>query len=503
MKHNLDQLFKTNLNQEVAPPEIIWSNIERELLKKKSRKIVPLWQKIAAIAAILLIGFVIGNDYWAQKNTTIQQNNNQVVDKNLKNRQTKNPSDNYNAYLDSDKKVATIDDKIQISGPNKQVNNNVSNDSILKTQILLSQKNNINKPLQFNKIKSRLAQIISSKKLKLSKKQSDNLVLNTNNSLVTALSDSVKSQAVAILQTTNSSNPNNQTTSNQNKTSDFAYNSTIKKDSVVIKPNALEILLTSKNIKKPSEKSTKKWQIVPNLAPLYFNSTTSNSPIDPKLNNNDKTFDNNISFGIGVNYAINKKISVRTGINKFSVGYNTNQIGYYNTNLPTTSANSTQAATHSDDVLVSSTYNTVLLASPNSDLQTNSAGLSGNSTFEIKEGTLTQNTSYIEMPLEISYNIINKKVAVNIIAGMSSLFLINNQTTIKTNNTVLDFGQSNNLSQIHYSTNIGFGFNYKFAKLFKINIEPILKYQINTFDNNVGDYKPYFIGVYSGISYQF
>ncbi|WP_126552811.1 hypothetical protein [Flavobacterium sp. GSP27] len=59
------------------------------------------------------------------------------------------------------------------------------------------------------------------------------------------------------------------------------------------------------------------------------------------------------------------------------------------------------------------------------------------------------------------------------------------------------------LKQIHFSTNVSTGFKYRIVKSFQINFEPMVKYQINTFSNNSGDFKPLFIGLYSGISYSF
>ena len=54
-----------------------------------------------------------------------------------------------------------------------------------------------------------------------------------------------------------------------------------------------------------------------------------------------------------------------------------------------------------------------------------------------------------------------------------------------------------------YSANLGLGLNYNVSKKVKVNLEPMFKYQINTFNNSAGDFKPYFIGVYTGLSYKF
>ena len=62
---------------------------------------------------------------------------------------------------------------------------------------------------------------------------------------------------------------------------------------------------------------------------------------------------------------------------------------------------------------------------------------------------------------------------------------------------------SNNLNNIHFSTNLGIGLKYSFMKSFEFNLEPTVKYQLNTYSSDSGDFKPYFLGVYSGVSYKF
>ena len=66
-----------------------------------------------------------------------------------------------------------------------------------------------------------------------------------------------------------------------------------------------------------------------------------------------------------------------------------------------------------------------------------------------------------------------------------------------------DLGKATNLSTIHFSTNFGVGFKYKVFKAFEAKLEPTFKYQISTFSNDVGGFKPYFIGLYSGVNYSF
>ena len=57
MKPNkkIDRLFQEKLKDlEVSPPDIVWENIEAHLDKKRGKRLIPLWWRMAGAAAILL-----------------------------------------------------------------------------------------------------------------------------------------------------------------------------------------------------------------------------------------------------------------------------------------------------------------------------------------------------------------------------------------------------------------------------------------------------------------
>ena len=90
-----------------------------------------------------------------------------------------------------------------------------------------------------------------------------------------------------------------------------------------------------------------------------------------------------------------------------------------------------------------------------------------------------------------------------LIALTCTLFLNSNSVSLVSNGTEMEIGKANNLNNIHFSSNVGLGFKYAFWKSFQANFQPMFKYQINTFSNDSGNFKPYFIGIYSGFSFKF
>jgi len=236
-----------------------------------------------------------------------------------------------------------------------------------------------------------------------------------------------------------------------------------------------------------------RWGISPNVAPVYFNTLGKGSSIDAQFNNNAKSGEVNMSYGITGSYAINDKLVVRAGINKLNLGYNTNDVLALETtgrgpnsallsNIKTDNNNPDMSFVSAESVVLSRASNVVDF----NDV-----------------GSINQRIGYIEIPIELQYSLLNKRFGVNIIGGFSSFFLNDNELTssINGNNTII--GEANNVNDVSYSANFGLGLNYKFAKNFDFNLEPILKYQINTFSNATGDFKPYFIGFYTGFSFKF
>jgi hypothetical protein len=116
---------------------------------------------------------------------------------------------------------------------------------------------------------------------------------------------------------------------------------------------------------------------------------------------------------------------------------------------------------------------------------------------------MVQQLGYIEVPLELNYAVVDKRFGVDLIGGVSSLFLVDNAVLLESNDLVTEVGEANNINSMNFSANVGMGLNYKFSPKIQINVEPVFKYQLNTFSNVSGSFRPYSIGVYSGFSFRF
>src|SRR5690606_15797198 len=92
-----------------------------------------------------------------------------------------------------------------------------------------------------------------------------------------------------------------------------------------------EAIELAKNNDEEEKENKNKWSVTPNAAPVFFNSLGKGSSIDPQFNNNSKSSETNLSYGVSASYAVNNRISVRSGINKVNLGYNTNNVVAFQT----------------------------------------------------------------------------------------------------------------------------------------------------------------------------
>lgn len=544
---NIERLFQEKFKDfEALPPEDSWDFIADRLHKKKKKRIIPIWFQLSGVAAsILLVGGLIWN-FTAQneteqlpvfENTIVngkETNNNEI------NSKTKFSTDESLVYdskeknneknsLESDQQNNNKSKIYKENLLNKQnkINSGKTNTIITYNELEKNtdsnykrkkKSNNNFKQERFAKENSEIVVVSNTKKStakRKSKYKSNKSNVGFENEISTDLivaDKSSKEQQImkndidAFFEesTTNKTlvTNNDSISSETNNTNVLASTEIISKDSTLIaevlkETNPLEELLKEKEVgKNEDEKEEKrsKWAISTNASPVYFNSLAEGSSIDEQFNSNSKNYTTTLSIGLAGSYAINDKLSLKTGVNSINLSYNTNDVVFESrmreveNNIPTISRNA-----NASNMIFSSKNGTVNEIS--GDVE--------NVIIDNNIGALKQNISYIEVPLELSYKLIDKKFGVEIIGGMSTLFLNQNNIFLMANGLEMEVGRANNLNNIHFSSNVGLGFKYSFWKSFNANFQPMFKYQINTFNQNSSNFKPYFIGLYSGISFSF
>lgn len=465
-KKNIDRFFQERFKDfELPPNEKVWKNIQTELKKeKKERKVIPFWIKFPGIAAAFLLGLFALNSLL---NNNPDTQNGIVVSPEI----LKNSSESTDSIIE--KKSNTLEIKKELP----VVENIIKTEQKDGKEFTSTNQSEIHS----NKKKTQTNAVVSLQKNHPSLKQ------ETTN--ITEISTKV-----FIAETNNTSNQTleKERLNETENTKIAAIDSKKQLLNSAESPNELEEILKNKKVKDKEVvvlSSKNKWQITPNVAAVYLNSNSGGSSIDPQFSENQKTTDNSLSFGVGVNYAVSKKVTLRSGINKLSLGYNTNNV-VYSTGL-------------ANNNLANINYTSTALIEIKNGSNLNMLSLFEINLQKTNTGAINQKMGYYEVPLEVSYAVLDKKFGINLIGGVSTLFLNQNKISLVSSETNITLGEARNLNQINFSTNVGVGFQYQIVKSFKINFEPMLKYQMNTFSSNSGNFKPIFVGLYSGISYSF
>ncbi|RLJ63221.1 hypothetical protein CLV86_1757 [Lacinutrix venerupis] len=525
-KKQIDRLFQEKFKDfEAKPSNKVWENIQSKInhQPEKTKTVFPLWLRLSAIAAILLLLFSVGNFIFSNQNTktnTTIVNTNSQKDNTLTNTKNSSVKNNDNSLQKNiNKENKTITNPVAASSKDKIETNNSeinSSSNSLNPKNSLNRKNLGNKNL-YNVAKSATSKndfINQNKPLKSTNNNLTNKAITNNNSIVNSTLNETKTNQNATVLNGNTSNKTinsnkidinskdiiqDNVATNANVTS--TKSETEKEEEKLMEldsansSNAIEEAIAKIEDLDEKEEKINRWTVNANAAPVYYNTLGKGSHIHDQFIDNPKNGEVNTSYGINVGYALNDKLKVRSGINKLNLSYDTaNIIVYENvTNTP-----SNVPLRNINFIPTSSGQNISVLSSNSFSVQQISEVVNDN-----LNAALSQRLSYLEVPLELEYSVIKKRFGLNLIGGFSTFFLSDNEVVTEVENRKTKIGEANNINNLSFSANAGIGIDYKFSKTVKFNLEPTFKYQINAYNETSGNFRPYIIGVYTGISYKF
>jgi len=500
-KKNIDELFRDKLSDfKQTPDNKVWRAIDASLDKRKKRRVIPIWWSLGGIAAAIMVGLLIFNPF-----TDKQTTNEILVD--TDNESEKNndiaPNTKIEVLIDSVTKSTNAIVEHSIIGENetKKVEDNISNkyqsskkgiESTTKTNntenvsVIAKSKEN-DKATSSLTNKALVAENISTKSIK-----KKNVMGSSNDNLNNEKSITISDNITAI-------NAGLKYLDGDNTFAENTITEEIAEDSEADKKSIFEEIKDQEELKK-EKVANNRWSAGPNVAPVYFNAIGEGSPVNSIFTPNAKSGNVNMSYGVSVAYAVTKKLTIRSGINKVDYGYDTEDIAF---------SSSSSLASYNGQLTsidYAETSNTLTISSkivPSDKFSTTNSAQDVTAKSATREGYMSQQFGYLELPVELNYALIDKKFGVNLIGGVSSLFLIDNAVSLTSGDLTTEIGEANNINDLNFSANIGLGLNYNFSQKVRFNVEPIFKYQLNTFSDVNGTFRPYSVGVYSGLTFKF
>jgi len=455
--HYIDNIFKDwATNRTITPPSYIWDSIEKQLnSNRKNRRMLLLWRSISAAAIIGLVFFA--GIFWtnnSKNNLTLTINNEKSS---IPNNEINNPKS-----TSQDQNISAIILNQRDSNTVHSSHKTIYVDSIKRFETKSQHKSKINKPRLVNFTKKKPARIA---KIDSYIDVNATQIFNYNNNLL------------------------------------HTYTST-------------KTLLFSpfNDLKKTKERKSLQITLGGQFSPSYSYREVSSS----KNHNTSAAQESGlISYtgGLNLNIKTLKRWSVETGVyyaqvgQKFSNPKNAfSTLSYINVALSNESETDTKSGLNLNNSL-----GKIKLNNSHDNLQNESVnylklGFSStqNSYSKTQQLTIQQELDFIEIPLVIKYDIIKKAIIFSLAGGISTNFLVGNNAYQIENNSKEKIGETENINNINYSTIFGIGFKTPIWKSIEFNLEPKIRYFMNSVtNNNETNYHPYSIGIYTGISYKF
>ena len=472
MQDKFENKIKESLqHHEMQPPPMAWENISSALQNQKPR--AKPWAKWLSIAAVLIPAFVavgiwLSNPFELDElnKSNVQNTENSIVNSTYSGAETKDK-----VVLDS--KDAS---ELKINNDLEEWMHSTLNDSgythnagIKPGNNLVQTKDNSNSVLRGNKVMNFFASLWTDSEL-----QEKNKANNVNfdifpkrrvNTLAALISPFRK-------QTNNASQANK--TWNDLHASNVSDLNLLGEDE---KENDVEKL-------KPRKRRS--FEISPYAGAAYLGSLNEASLISPEYNT--LNIENKLatSYGAKASYRVNDRLKMRAGLGVIDLQQET-----YNVPLSVNTQNgqvSYNLKSHSNLGVDLSAHRQATATYAENELD---AGK------RMREG-ISHELQFLEVPVEVEYRLTdNKKMNMAATGGLSTLFLNKNDVYLSDQNRL--FAESTNMKSVSFSANAGVKLDYELSDKVSVNVEPQVRYMINTVTAN-DEVQPYLLAVNAGLS---
>ena len=104
----------------------------------------------------------------------------------------------------------------------------------------------------------------------------------------------------------------------------------------------------------------------------------------------------------------------------------------------------------------------------------------------------------------LRYNLLDKRFGIEVLGGVNAGFVVGNNAYIDNEYGKQNVGSTEDISTLNFSGTVGVGVNYMLGKHFSLAVEPRLNYYLSSINTNSEVvYRPYRIGIFTGVYYEF
>lgn len=122
----------------------------------------------------------------------------------------------------------------------------------------------------------------------------------------------------------------------------------------------------------------------------------------------------------------------------------------------------------------------------------------------VTSGEFAQQFDFIEIPMYLRYRIVDSKLGIDLMGGLNAGIVVGNNVYISNQYGKQNVGTTEDISSLNLSGTLGLGLSYAMGRHFSLSLEPRMNYYLNSINTNPDvSYKPYRLGLFTGVYYAF
>jgi len=466
---NTDKAFREKMeNFSVEPPVHIWDGVQGEMAALRRKKRIAFLSRVAA-AAVILLAFLAGWYFNYRTNEIMPES---VQNETTLDEQQKMPESETNISQNKDVQIASSVEEVTENFNYEKVtaaaaNNLVAGNTLKNEKIIEKEEESV-----------------------ITERSSVPAKINSINSLAFKTETKLALSATGLKRV-------------RNTVSDI--------DRDLIAQNTMQL---------DNEKGFDGgWKLGVNVSPGYSSQASSHSgEYSRNMTYQTSEGNANVGGGISVQYKTNKRWSIESGVyyaqngqksgssqNVFALSGNrqSDQLEssvadkfYFNTAVNVANnqmaMNSTAGIIEFDEV----PKGAVLAANPEENAAFSNSLMTN--------GEFSQVFEFVEIPLYVRYLLLDSKIDVELIGGLNAGLVVGNNAFMDNEFGLQNVGKTKDISPVNVSGTLGVGVNYALGRRLSLAFEPRLNYFLNSINTNPSvDYRPYRVGVYTGLYYEF
>ncbi|MGQ7868315.1 outer membrane beta-barrel protein [Sunxiuqinia sp. sy24] len=491
--NQLDELFRSKLqNFEHEPPAYVWSRIREQQVGRK-RRVLFFYLKGAGVAAAVLLAFWLGWQMQQQPGELTPVLSDRQVPVNEQAIQ----SDPGELGVETEGSSAVAEEPVQANAAYVQevneadVQNTIKSEGVTKRDPNLSIENSY----ALNRVSTGgEEQRILKRSTNMEKEPEPMRLLSLLN---IQLDDSFEKQSALV----EMSRKQREISSELNRLDQFK-----------VEENARMLVLNRQ------AGDQQGWQVGAMLTPGMAVNEASQSPEYSRNMTVSNSKDNfQVGAGLAVEYKTKKRWSVQSGVYYSKLEQTSSNQPFQPENIASDLVGgeavrgdaayfNTAVAVKAGEMLMNTAAGVISIdrLPTNAKLSNSFESLSANDGILLTETEFEQNFEYIEIPLIFRYQLIDAVFDLQVLGGFNTSVLVGNNAYASSQYGSERIGETRDMNRLNYSTSVGLGLGYGISDKISLHVEPQLKYFLGSLNGNADvDFKPYTIGVSTGLSYQF